>query len=85
MRGAQRRPVADEPEVAGGVEDAALAGYRVPHGARWSRTGSRLPVAPSPPAQPAPAHRRVRLWLLEDLVRWYVDTDRLPAFWPRRN
>jgi hypothetical protein len=30
-------------------------------------------------------HRQVLVWLLEDLVLWFVETDRIKTFRPRRN
>jgi SRSO17 transposase len=30
-------------------------------------------------------HRQVMLWLLEDLVVWFIETDRIKTFRPRRN
>ena len=58
LRGAQRRPVADEPEVAGGVEDAALAGgpsrrQVVAHRIETAgRAAHRRPSLPPPPPGP---------------------------------
>ena len=45
------------------------------------------PTDRAPPRRPSlPAvHRQVLLWLLHDLVRWYIATDQLHAFRPRRN
>ena len=30
-------------------------------------------------------HRQVLMWLLEDLVLWFIETDRIKTFRPRRN
>ena len=30
-------------------------------------------------------HRQVLVWLLEDLVLWFVQTERIKTFRPRRN
>jgi SRSO17 transposase len=30
-------------------------------------------------------HRRVLVWLLEDLVLWFIETERIKIFRPRRN
>jgi len=30
-------------------------------------------------------HRQVMMWLLEDLVLWFIETDQIKAFHPRRN
>ena len=30
-------------------------------------------------------HRQVMMWLLEDLVVWMIETDRIKTFRPRRN
>ena len=30
-------------------------------------------------------HRQVLVWLLEDLVLWFVETERIKTFRPRRN
>jgi hypothetical protein len=30
-------------------------------------------------------HRQVLMWLLEDLVVWFVETERIKTFRPRRN
>ena len=30
-------------------------------------------------------HRQVMVWLLEDLVLWFIETDRIKTFRPRRN
>lgn len=34
---------------------------------------------------PATIHRQVLMWLLEDLVLWFIETDRIKTFRPRRN
>jgi hypothetical protein len=33
----------------------------------------------------AAIHRQVLMWLLEDVVVWLVETDRIKSFRPRRN
>lgn len=30
-------------------------------------------------------HRQVLVWLLEDLVQWFIETERIKIFRPRRN
>ncbi len=30
-------------------------------------------------------HRQVLMWLLEDLVLWFIETDRIKTFRPCRN
>lgn len=51
-------------------------------------TSSRGPFSPSTSRRTTtlPAvHRRILMWLLEDLVMWFVETDRIKDFRPRRN
>jgi hypothetical protein len=30
-------------------------------------------------------HRQILMWLLQDLVVWFIETDRIKTFHPRRN
>ena len=44
------------------------------------------PFSPSVRHTTLPAiHRQVLMWLLEDLVLWFVETERIKTFRPRRN
>jgi hypothetical protein len=55
--------------------------------ASGSPPSAAAPGGPAPPRRPSlPAvHRQVLVWLLQDLVRWYLVTDQLQAFRPLRN
>ena len=53
------------------------------------RTGTAVAGAGFPPSGrglslPA-AHRRILVWLLQDLVLWFVQSDQIRHFRPRRN
>jgi hypothetical protein len=45
-----------------------------------------MPFSPSVRHTTLPAiHRQVLVWLLEDLVLWFIKTERIKTFRPRRN
>ena len=49
-------------------------------------SSSERPFSPSVRHTTLPAiHRQVLVWLLEDLVLWFIETDRIKTFRPRRN
>jgi SRSO17 transposase len=53
-------------------------------GAGSSSSGEAFPPSVRHTTLPA-IHRQVLMWLLENLVLWYIETDRIKSFRPRRN
>jgi hypothetical protein len=52
----------------------------------YSSTSSGEVFSPMERHTTLPAiHRQVLVWLLQDLVLWFIDTDRIKTFRPRRN
>jgi hypothetical protein len=51
----------------------------------WRAFGGLFPPAAQRHTTLPAIHRQILMWLLQDLVVWFIETDRIKTFHPRRN